>query len=101
MEMVHFMKLKKLGIRYNNKFIVFLRNFCIIIAFIINLLITIDDKDDGIMSGVNALAIINVVLYAVILFVWVFVRMQLEYDKINKEVSDFIKLNYFKKNVTA
>lgn len=45
MEMVHFMKLRKIGIRFNNNFIVYLRNICIILAFVLNVLITINDTE--------------------------------------------------------
>lgn len=75
MEMVHFMKLRKIGLRYNNKFIVYLRNICMIIAFLINLLITIDDSESGIFTAVNTLAIVNLILYSIILVVWITIRM--------------------------
>lgn len=42
MEMVHFMKLRKVGLRYNNRIITYLRNISFVVAFFINLLITID-----------------------------------------------------------
>lgn len=45
MEMVHFMKLRKVGIRFNNNFIVYLRNICIILALLLNILITINDNE--------------------------------------------------------
>lgn len=45
MEMVHFMKLRKIGIRFNNNFIVYLRNICIILALLLNILITINDNE--------------------------------------------------------
>lgn len=45
MEMVHFMRLRKVGIRFNNNFIVYLRNICIILAFVVNILVTINDTE--------------------------------------------------------
>lgn len=46
MEMVHFMKLRKIGIRFNNNFIVYLRNICILLALLLNILITISDNEE-------------------------------------------------------
>lgn len=50
MEMVHFMKLRKIGIRFNNNFIVYLRNVCIILALLLNILITINDNETKIAN---------------------------------------------------
>ncbi|CAD8120276.1 unnamed protein product [Paramecium sonneborni] len=98
MEMVHFMKLRKIGIRFNNNFIVYLRNVCIILALLLNILITINDTEEQLANLAKAIAIVNCILYGVIMLTWIFIRMQLEYDRIYKQVSDFIQLNYLKKS---
>ncbi|CAD8112241.1 unnamed protein product [Paramecium sonneborni] len=98
MEMVHFMKLRKIGIRFNNNFIVYLRNMCMILALLLNILITIDDTEEKLANLAKAIAIVNCILYGVIILTWIFIRMQLEYDRIYKQVSDLIQLNYLKKS---
>lgn len=75
MEMVHFMKLRKIGIRFNNNFIVYLRNTCIIIAFLLNLLITINDTQYSLAIFAKVLAIIDCVLLSLIMIIWIFIRM--------------------------
>ena len=77
MEMSYFMKLRKLGLRYDNNVMVYLRNFCLLIAFIINILIIVDN--DKSIRGTRVLGIIAVILYSVILLIWLIFRMQLEY----------------------
>ncbi|CAD8205015.1 unnamed protein product [Paramecium pentaurelia] len=98
MEMVHFMKLRKIGIRFNNNFIVYLRNVCIILALLLNILITINDTEEKLANLAKAIAIVDCILYGLIMLTWVFIRMQLEYDRIYKQVSDLIQLNYNKKS---
>nr|CAR82067.1 TPA: calcium release channel IV1b [Paramecium tetraurelia] len=98
MEMVHFMKLRKIGIRFNNNFIVYLRNVCIILALLLNILITINDTEEKLANLAKAIAILDCILYGLIMLIWIFIRMQLEYDRIYKQVSDLIQLNYNKKS---
>lgn len=95
MEMIHFMKLKKLGFRYNNKVLVYLRNLCLFISFIINLLLLINDTTSR--RIVTILGVINIILYAIIVFIWLLYRMYLEYQKISQKVRHYIQLNVMKK----
>jgi inositol 1,4,5-triphosphate receptor type 3 len=44
MEMSYFMKMRKYGLRYDNNVMVYLRNFCLGISFIINILIIADNE---------------------------------------------------------
>lgn len=98
MEMVHFMRLRGYGIRYRDTLVLLLRNLCIFIAFFINLLILTDITTHDMSTAIDILGYIVFVMYGIILMIWMTVRMSLEYEKIKKEVSDFIKLNYYKKN---
>jgi len=77
MEMSYFMKLRKYGLRYDNNVMVYLRNFCLLIALIINILLIIDDQNT--IKGIKVLGIIAILLYSFILLIWLIFRMQLEY----------------------
>lgn len=88
MEMAYFMKLRKLGLRYDNNVMVYLRNFCLIISFIINILIIVDNEES--FRGIRVIGIIAIILYSCILLMWLVFRMQLEYQKIYKKVDNYI-----------
>lgn len=92
------MRLRGYGIRYRDTLVLLLRNLCIFIAFLINLLILTDITTNDMSTAIDILGYIVFVMYCIILMIWMTVRMSLEYEKIKKEVSDFIKLNYYKKN---
>jgi inositol 1,4,5-triphosphate receptor type 3 len=73
MEMSYFLRLRRLGLRYNNNVLVYLRNFCLGVALVINVLVIAGD--DASAGAARVLGILAVILYSSILLLWLIFRM--------------------------